>query len=129
MMASMCHPGTNGVSGSMMGQVWRTNSRRFRVASSRSTFARALGFANQEAKLLEFFIGQFRKFGRGTDYDGTASGTTVFVAEVILVAQKILGQENVGRRVSLVGQAPQVAAKRYPSSGFAALHGFGKVRM
>src|SRR5712691_7609617 len=50
----------------------RTNSRRLRVASSRSTFARAFGLANQEAKLLEFFIVKLGEFGRGADRDGTA---------------------------------------------------------
>src|SRR5258708_2694283 len=102
MIASMCQPGTNGVRGSMTSHAWYTNSRRLRVASSRSTFARALGLANQDAKLFEFFIGKFAELRRGTDYDRTAVRATVFVAEIILVAQKILGQKNVGRRISLV---------------------------
>src|SRR5258708_5235611 len=91
MIASMCQPGTNGVWGSMTSQAWRTNSRRLRVASSRSTFARALGLANQGAKLLEFVIGKLRKLGRRTDLDRSAARATMFVAEVVFVSEKILG--------------------------------------
>src|SRR5271155_2758557 len=119
-MASMCHPGTNGVRGSMTAHAWSTNSRKLRAAISRSTFARTLGFANQEDKLFELFIGQIRKLGRRADRDRTPVRAAEFIGDVILVPQKILGQEDVGRRLSLVGQAPQVASKRYPSASLAA---------
>src|SRR6266699_262227 len=98
MIASICQPGTNGVRGSMMGHAWRTNSRKYLVASSRSTFARAFGFCNQQAKLFEFVMGKLTKFWCRADHDRPTTRATVLVAEVILVAQKILGQEDVRRR-------------------------------
>src|SRR5437016_1240514 len=129
MIASMCQPGTNGVWGSMIRHAWRTNSRKCRAASSRSTFARSCGLANQDCKLLEFFIGKLPQFRRRSDGDRSTARPAVFVAEVILVAKKILGEENVRSRVPLVGQCPQVPAKRYPAASLAAIDRFGEVRL
>src|SRR5271168_2014669 len=94
MMASMCQPGTKGVDGSTTRQAWRTNSRRLRVAYSRSIFRRVSGFANQDCKLLDFLIGEFSQFGRWADHDRTTIWTAVFTREVVLVAQHVLSQEN-----------------------------------
>ncbi len=56
-----------------MAHAWRTNSRKYLVASSRSTFARAFGFCNQKAKLFEFVMGKLSKFRRRTDHDRTTT--------------------------------------------------------
>src|SRR5579864_432259 len=126
MIASMCQPGTKIVEGSTTCHAWRTNSRRLRVASSRSTFTRAFGLANQEAKLFEFFIAKLGEFGCGTNHDRTAVRTSVLVGEIILVAEQILGQENIRRRVALVSQGPQVPAKRDTSPSLPPRHCFSK---
>src|SRR5262249_50059863 len=124
-----CQPGTNGVRGSMTGHAWSTNSRRLRVASWRSTFARAFGLANQDAKLLEFVICQSVELWCRTDHDRTAIRAAMLVAEVVFVAQEVLGEENVGRRITLLGQCPEAAAQRETSPSFSTFHGFCKCRL
>src|SRR5271170_4717722 len=126
-MASMCQPGTNGVNGSTTCQAWRTNSRRLRVAYSRSSFRRALGFANQDCKLLDFVIGKLSKLRRRTDYDRTSVGTTVFIGEVILVANDILGQKNRCGDVSLRREREQHPANGHAALGLGCFHGFSEL--
>ena len=58
MIASMCHPDTNGVDGSMIGHAWRTNSPKLRVACSWSISARREGLLSKLPKLFKFVIGQ-----------------------------------------------------------------------
>src|ERR1700728_2618687 len=111
----MCQPGTNGVDGSTIRQACSTNSRKLRVASSRSIFARLFGLANQDAELFEFFIVQCLEFRRGADGNRRAIWTAVFVSDVIPVVEKIRGEENCCARVSLRALREQHAAHRHPA--------------
>src|SRR5208282_3164750 len=117
----MCQPGTNGVDGSTIRQACSTKSRKLRVASSRSIFARMFGLANQDAELFEFFIAEDSQFRRGANGKRRTIWTAVFVSDVILVVEKILGEENRGGNVSLRSLRKQHPAHRYPAPRSAAL--------
>jgi hypothetical protein len=76
--------------------------------------------------LSEFFINRFAEFGRRTDHYRTAVRTAVLVAEVILIAPDILGQDNIRSWVPFHFQAPQVATKRDAPPSLAAFHCLGE---
>src|SRR5688572_22605772 len=96
MIASMCQPGTNGVDGSTTCQACRTNSRRCRVASSRSISSRSKGFVSNGAKLAELFIGKLRKVGSRRNLDRASGSASVLGVHHIAVAEQVLGEEGRG---------------------------------
>src|SRR5713101_3969436 len=124
MMASMCQPGTNGVDGSTMAQACLTNSSRLREANSASSSSRKKGLVSNCAKLLEFFICQFRKIRFGRNLDRATSYTGEFVIDVILVTKQILGKEDGGGDVAGSRKAKQCAANRYSSLRLRPFHDF-----
>src|SRR6266852_1378116 len=124
MVASMCQPGTNGVDGSTISQACLTNSSRLREANSASSSSRKKGLVSNCAKLLEFFICQFRKIRVGRNLDLATSYTGEFVIDVILVTKQIFGQEDGGGDVAGSCEAKQCAANRYSSLRPGAFHDF-----
>jgi hypothetical protein len=55
--------------------------------------------------LFEFLISKLAEFGRRADHNGTAVRTAVLVAEIVFVAQEILGQEDVRGRATASAKA------------------------
>src|SRR5713226_5199339 len=124
MMASMCQLGTNGVDGSTISQACLTNSSRLREANSASSSSRKKGLVSNCAKLLEFFICQFRKIRFGRNLDRATSYTSEFVIDVILVTKQIFSKEDGGGDVAGSCEAKQCAANRYSSLRPGPFHDF-----
>src|SRR5712691_1483367 len=124
MIASMCQPGTNGVEGSTISQACMTNSSRLREANSASSSSRKKGLVSNCAKLLEFFICQFRKIRFGRNLNRAAGRAGEFVIDVIFVTKQIFGKEDGGGDVAGSCEAKQCAANRDPSLRPGPFHDF-----